>query len=71
MLDQVRTSIGIGATRCVRTSYRPGIRPEPCSQVGRFTPQEDDQGRFYAFEGPGTISKIIAGLAPRTGIVTR
>ena len=28
-----------------------------------FTPQDDDAGRFYAFEGPGTVSKIITGLA--------
>ncbi len=36
-----------------------------------FTPQERDGERLYRFEGPGTVSKIIAGLALPTGIVTR
>jgi hypothetical protein len=36
-----------------------------------FTPQKHDGERVYAFEGPGTVSKIIAGLALPTGIVTR
>jgi hypothetical protein len=36
-----------------------------------FAPQEDAAGRFYAFEGPGTIRKIIAGLAPPSGVMTR
>lgn len=30
-----------------------------------FTPQERDGERFYAFEGPGTISPVIAGVLPK------
>jgi hypothetical protein len=36
-----------------------------------FTPRERDGARFYEFEGPGSVSKIISGLALPTGIVTR
>src|SRR5207245_558549 len=31
----------------------------------RFTPQEREGERFYAFEGPGTISPIIVGALPK------
>jgi len=27
-----------------------------------FTPRERDGERYYEFEGPGTVSRIIAGL---------
>jgi site-specific DNA recombinase len=30
-----------------------------------FTPQERDGERFYTFEGPGTISPVIAGVLPK------
>ena len=36
-----------------------------------FTPRECPDGRFYEFEGPGTVSKVIAGLALPRGLVTR
>ena len=36
-----------------------------------FTPRERGGGRFYEFEGPGTVSKIIAGLALPRGVVTQ
>jgi hypothetical protein len=36
-----------------------------------FTPRECADGRFYEFEGPGTISKVIAGIALPRGLVTR
>jgi hypothetical protein len=35
-----------------------------------FTPREYPDDRFYAFEGPGTVSKLITGLALPIGIVT-
>jgi site-specific DNA recombinase len=35
-----------------------------------FTPRERDGARFYEFEGPGTVSKVIAGLALPTGVVS-
>ncbi len=36
-----------------------------------FTPREQDGARFYEFEGPGTVSKVIAGLALPRGVVTQ
>ena len=36
-----------------------------------FTPHEREGERFYAFEGPGTVSKIIAGLALPSAMMTR
>jgi hypothetical protein len=36
-----------------------------------FTPRECPDGRFYEFEGPGTVSKVIAGFALPRGLVTR
>ena len=36
-----------------------------------FTPRECPDGRFYEFEGPGTVSKLIAGFALPRGLVTR
>jgi hypothetical protein len=36
-----------------------------------FTPRERDGELYYEFEGPGTISRIIKGLALPTGVVTR
>jgi Recombinase zinc beta ribbon domain len=40
--------------------------------VGRliFTPRGEGADRYYEFEGPGTVSKIIAGLALPKGLVT-
>lgn len=35
-----------------------------------FSPQEDAQRRYYAFEGPGTVRRIIAGLVGAKGMVT-
>jgi hypothetical protein len=34
-----------------------------------FTPRERDGERYYDFECPGTVSKVIAGLALPTGVV--
>ena len=46
--------------------------------VGRltFTPTEDETGRYYAFHGTGTLTKLVGGLVPHnvaspTGIRTR
>jgi hypothetical protein len=37
-----------------------------------FTARERDGARYYEFEGPGTVSKIIEGLAaPKSSGVTR
>lgn len=36
-----------------------------------FTPRGRAGARFYEFEGPGTVSKIIAGLALPRGVVTQ
>jgi hypothetical protein len=36
-----------------------------------FTPQEREGERFYAFEGPGTVSPIIAGALPKTFVAPR
>ena len=36
-----------------------------------FTPRERDGERYYEFEGPGTVSKLIAGLTLPTGVMTR
>jgi hypothetical protein len=35
-----------------------------------FTPRGDAAERYYEFEGPGTVSKTIAGLALPKGLVT-
>jgi hypothetical protein len=35
-----------------------------------FTPRARDGARFYEFEAPGTIGKVIAGLALPRGVVT-
>ena len=40
--------------------------------VGRlaFTPREDGGGRFYAFEGQGSVSAILSGIVHPEGVVT-
>lgn len=35
-----------------------------------FTPRGEGRERFYEFEGPGTLGKVIGGLAIPTGVVT-
>jgi hypothetical protein len=35
-----------------------------------FTPRARTSERFYEFAGPGTLSKVIAGLALPRGVVT-
>jgi site-specific DNA recombinase len=36
-----------------------------------FTPRERDGARYYEFEGPGTVSNVIAGLMLPKALVTR
>lgn len=36
-----------------------------------FTPRERDGARYYEFEGPETVSNVIAGLMLPKAIVTR
>ena len=36
-----------------------------------FTPQEREGERFYSFEGPGTVSPIIAGALPKALVAPR
>ena len=40
--------------------------------VGRltFTPREDGGGRFYAFEGRGSVSALLSGIVSAEGVVT-
>jgi hypothetical protein len=40
--------------------------------VGRlaFTPREDGSGRFYAFEGHGSVSALLSGIVHPEGLVT-
>ena len=40
--------------------------------VGRltFTPREDGGGRFYAFEGRGSVSALLSGIVTAEGMVT-
>ena len=35
-----------------------------------FTPRGGGEERYYEFEGPGTVSRVIAGLALPKGVVT-
>lgn len=66
LLDELRGQL---------TDWQAMIRQEPPQArralrallAGRlvFTPQERDGERFYAFEGPGTVSPIIAGVLPK------
>ena len=40
--------------------------------VGRlaFTPRADGGGRFYTFEGPGSLSALLSGIVTPEGVVT-
>ena len=35
-----------------------------------FTPKGEGRARFYEFSGPGTLSKVIAGVALSKGLVS-
>jgi site-specific DNA recombinase len=71
VLDQLREHL---------TDWRGLLRQEPPEARrtlrallnGRFvfTPRSSGEERYYEFEGPGTISKLIAGLALPKGLVT-
>ena len=77
----VDVGLVLGLIRDALTDWRGLLRQEPAAArqaltgllAGRlvFTPRECTDGRFYEFEGPGTISKVIAGLALPRGLVTR
>lgn len=71
----------LGQLRESLTDWQGMLRQEPPEArrslrallAGRlvFTPRERDGVAFYEFEGPGTITPIIKGLALPTGVVTR
>lgn len=71
----------LGELREQLTDWQGMLRQEPPEArralrallAGRliFTPRERDGESYYEFEGPGTVSRIIKGLALPTGVVTR
>ena len=70
----------LATMRAALTDWRTMLRQAPSAArlaltsllAGRlvFTPRTRDGARFYEFEVPGTISKVIAGLALPRGVVT-
>jgi site-specific DNA recombinase len=71
ILDQLRGHL---------TDWQDMLRQEPPAARGTlrallngrfiFTPRGDGDERYYEFEGTGTVSRIIAGLALPKGVVT-
>jgi hypothetical protein len=71
VLEDLRRLLGNwrGVLRQEVASARPALRALLAGRLV-FTPREQNGERFYEFEGPGTLGKVIAGLALPTGVVT-